>query len=323
MPFCSHPKVFNHRLVPCGHCINCRRRRINDWSVRMDLENRMHDGKGLFCTLTYNDDNLPENTLLNKKDLQAFLKRLRSYLDYYGLGKIKYFASGEYGEHGTIRPHYHIVIFGLQFKKGIKDLISKCWKKGFVDVKKLSFQNCKYVAKYCNKTMQKDKVNDITGEVVSEFVTMSRRGGGIGYDFFKKIDLDKYFKKNNNLIKVGKFAYSVPLSVRKFLKDKLGFSFEKKVRVFCDFTKFSMSKLSLVLDKYCFDNKINDKNIVISDFSNFRQFLSQCYQSEMNYFKSNKDKYYKYYEDNKNKFDFFNYNDLFEYIRHYNYYLII
>ena len=323
MSFCSHPKVYNHRLCPCGKCINCRRRRINDWSVRMDLENRCHNGHGLFCTLTYNDENLPENTLLNKKDLQAFLKRLRSYCDYYGLGKIKYFASGEYGDNGTIRPHYHIVIFGLQFKKGVKDLIAKSWKNGFVDVKKLSFQNCKYVAKYCNKTMQKDKVNNITGEVISEFVTMSRRGGGIGYDFFKNIDVEKYLKKNNYLIKVGKFSYSFPASIKKFLKSNYNVSFDKKVRVFCDFSKFSMSRLSLVVEKYCFENNIDKKDVFISDFSDFKKLLSQSAQSEINYFKSNRNKYYEYYQNNVDKFDFIYYNALFTYLKHCNYYLII
>ena len=77
--------------------------------------------KGVFLTLTYNDENLPSDNSLNKKHLQNFHKRLRQQLiynlvnnmrnesQYYGLndtnlrkiasnklsGQLKYFACGE------------------------------------------------------------------------------------------------------------------------------------------------------------------------------------------------------------------------------------
>ena len=44
---------------------------------------------------------------LRKRDLQLFIKNLRSYLPEY---EIRYFASGEYGPE-TFRPHFHLLLY--------------------------------------------------------------------------------------------------------------------------------------------------------------------------------------------------------------------
>ena len=66
----------------------------------------MHQ-KNCFITLTYSDENLPQDGKLNYTHFQLFFKRLRKYA-----GKdIGFFMCGEYGE-TTQRPHYHACIFG-------------------------------------------------------------------------------------------------------------------------------------------------------------------------------------------------------------------
>ena len=61
-------------------------------------------------TLTYDEKNLPDR--LKKEHLQKFIRNLRDD------GKeIKYFACGEYGD-TTNRPHYHMCIFGSDFRDG-------------------------------------------------------------------------------------------------------------------------------------------------------------------------------------------------------------
>jgi len=64
--------------------------------------------------------------------------------------KIKYFASGEYGEKFG-RPHYHLFVFGVKYSD--KELIQKCWEFGNVDVEipKDGFKASRYVAGYIKK----------------------------------------------------------------------------------------------------------------------------------------------------------------------------
>lgn len=54
-----------YRKVPCGHCLECLRKYQNDWSNRMYEELKAHDGKAVFFTLTYDDNNVPKNYLFN------------------------------------------------------------------------------------------------------------------------------------------------------------------------------------------------------------------------------------------------------------------
>lgn len=133
--------------VPCGKCVFCRKAISKEWGVRIVHELEYYKGNNVFFTLTYDDENLPENGSLCKRDVQLFLKRLRKAIY---PEKIKYFYSGEYGDE-TLRPHYHFLLFGLDQNK--KDLIEKCWEKGFID-KKLGYV-CLRSANYCMKYLSK------------------------------------------------------------------------------------------------------------------------------------------------------------------------
>lgn len=114
----------------------------------------------IFITLTYDDSHLPSNGSLVKTDLVKFFKRLRKNL---GDRRIKYFASGEYGEHSQ-RPHYHAIIFGMSLKPEDKELIMKSWP--FCDwsnksIRKNSFglaepDSIGYVAGYIDKKYSGD-----------------------------------------------------------------------------------------------------------------------------------------------------------------------
>jgi len=117
-----------------------------------------------FVTLTYNDQNLPPDKSVSKRELQLFFKRLRKNLDYfYGDRKIKYFACGEYGqekdEYGIAkeRPHYHAIIFGLSPWGDDKTEVKEAWGKGFVYTGTVTYDSARYVAEYIN--------TDFNGEV--------------------------------------------------------------------------------------------------------------------------------------------------------------
>ncbi|WNK14085.1 MAG: replication initiator protein [Microvirus sp.] len=138
----------------------------------------------IFVTLTYDDNNIPENDSLCKRDLQLFIKRLRKISP----NKIKYFAVGEYGD-TTDRPHYHLIIFGLSLSSEHKKLILKTWDKcewsperiraSFGLAEPFSIQ---YVAGYIHKKL--------SGEIAKEEYTEKNREPvfrllslGIGRDF--------------------------------------------------------------------------------------------------------------------------------------------
>ena len=103
------------KVVPCGKCQNCRRRRQAAWSFRL-LQEMQHSHSAAFLTFTYEDEHLPlydEDEIgmewaqglptLNKRDLQLFFKRLRKYQSKESDWKIRYYACGEYGDE-SYRP---------------------------------------------------------------------------------------------------------------------------------------------------------------------------------------------------------------------------
>lgn len=52
-----------YRQVPCGKCLECLRKYQSDWSNRMYEELKAHNGKAVFFTLTYDENNVPKNYL--------------------------------------------------------------------------------------------------------------------------------------------------------------------------------------------------------------------------------------------------------------------
>lgn len=191
---CLHPRKITNKytgetmFVPCRHCVNCVNKRNLELQTRIMLECDSHR-YNYFFTLTYSDDNVPlafidrsrdvavlpdgESVdlsgddidgfrgrscfnVLCKKDLQKFIKRVRSAFSYYCFThniecdeKIRYFACGEYGP-VTRRPHYHGILFCPEkFDPSLfKRIISACWKAGYFSWSMANEKRCRYVAKY-------------------------------------------------------------------------------------------------------------------------------------------------------------------------------
>jgi len=203
--------------VPCGQCIGCRLERSRQWAVRIMHELQFHDSAS-FLTLTYNDDNLPADASLHKRDLQLFLKRLR-----FTKGKFRYYACGEYGE-TTKRPHYHVVVFGycpsdgVPIREGQSPLfyspeLEKLWGLGMTSFGHVTFESAAYVARYCVKKVtgkgaeEAYKSLDVrTGEIGSvcpEFSLMSLKPG-IGLGWFDAFGSDCF--PNDFVISRGRKA---------------------------------------------------------------------------------------------------------------------
>jgi hypothetical protein len=153
--------------------------RAREWALRCELESKSHS-QTCWATLTYDDAHLPPT--LRKDHLSGFVKRLRSRIEPH---KVRFFGSGEYGETFG-RPHYHIILFGLQDSPHIQG----AWPFGFSRVDPLTSAAIAYVAGYCSKKIgfklqREERVDPATGEIYTwtpPFVLMSRNPG-IGADY--------------------------------------------------------------------------------------------------------------------------------------------
>lgn len=187
--------------VPCGRCAGCRLEHSRQWAVRCMQEKRMHNASA-FLTLTYDNEHLPANGTLVKRDLQLFMKRYRKIA---GNG-VRFFACGEYGEK-TNRPHYHVLLLNtdLMDKRLIKSgseynlyasaLLSSLWTAGSHAIGDVTFESAAYVARYCMKKITGKAAADHYNGREAEFIVMSRRPG-IGTAYFDKYKSEMYTHDN-------------------------------------------------------------------------------------------------------------------------------
>lgn len=143
--------------IPCQTCASCRADKIAHWSVRLEFE--ALDKPSAFVTLTCDDYHLEYNEgfyepTLKRSVFHKFIDKLHHVCD----DKFTYFGCGEYGDRKG-RPHYHLVIFGLDWIKYFH-IIPKYWKKGKCDVGPLLSGGCRYVLKYMEKQQFNREFND-------------------------------------------------------------------------------------------------------------------------------------------------------------------
>lgn len=195
--------------IPCGKCVGCRIDRSREWSTRCVHEASLHKAN-CFITLTFSDDNLPDDYSVHVRDMQLFMKRVRKVL---GSG-IRFFACGEYGEKDR-RPHYHVLLFGADFasdrylwSRNYRDealyrspLLEKIWPFGHSMIGDVSSSSASYVARYIFKKITGDMAeahyryyHPLTGQEVQqnpEFVTMSRKPG-LGSEWYTRYSCDVF-----------------------------------------------------------------------------------------------------------------------------------
>ena len=194
--------VVSEIKAPCGQCIGCRLEKSRQWAMRCVSELQMH-AQACFLTLTYNNENLPEDGSVSKKFFKDWLKKFRESIRRRTGDCIRFFACGEYGSKFQ-RPHYHVIIFGfcpndLQIHKTtrngdvlyVSEWLKEKWPYGFHTVGKVTFESCAYVARYCTKKYMGKHPEKHYGTLEPEFVHMSRRNG-IGYEWFKKFHKDVF-----------------------------------------------------------------------------------------------------------------------------------
>lgn len=257
--------VLHELTLPCGSCIGCKMERSRQWAVRCVHESQLYQDN-CFITLTYNSEHLPDGREIDYRDFQLFMKRLRKRFTYrvkrkyfgpVGSKIIRFFACGEYGETYT-RPHFHAVIFNLDFDdrvyfktspSGAKIYTSKTldsiWTDkagnsiGYATVSDCNFATAAYVARYVFKkelsdNSKYDYIDPETGEVHSrepELLRMSLRPG-IGAGFYEKYKSDMfphdYCVIEGKQMKPPKFYYKKLAEDDGFMYDAI--QYEREIR---------------------------------------------------------------------------------------------
>jgi len=211
--------------VPCNHCSGCFSDRARAWALRCCHELQFHD-EACFITLTYRNCDLPFNSdlaTLRPEHLQKFWKDLRKDIAKWKGPKIRFYACGEYGE-TTGRPHYHAIIFGIDFKDKVvfsksKNLfesptLNRIWKYGDCKIGEVTYESICYVAGYIGKKLHPDDSQlYLSDGLEKEFSRMSRRPG-IGARWWDAFKADLY--PHNFAVHNG-----VKVSVPRYYKNKL------------------------------------------------------------------------------------------------------
>ncbi|AXH73773.1 MAG: putative replication initiation protein [Microviridae sp.] len=155
------PKPADQRVlvipISCGQCLECRKKKARDWSVRLKESLRTEHQK-TFITLTFSNESISK--LYQDKDInnltgydldnaaarlgvRRFLERWRKKH-----GKsIKHWLITELGHKGTENIHMHGIIWSKD-----KEAIEKAWKYGFVyHGKYVNEKTINYCTKYVTK----------------------------------------------------------------------------------------------------------------------------------------------------------------------------
>lgn len=186
----------------CGKCLPCLQRYSLEWAHRCWLEHHQHL-VSCCVTLTYDNEHLPPNGELRRSDVQKFLKRLRKCYP------CRYFGCGEYGSLKTNRPHYHIVLFGVNFADDRRrwfdpknpfavmyysPTLSRLWKNGIATLEDYTFRSAYYSSKYLTKLKPNSEHS------VNPFVMMSLRPS-IGFASLAYKDIERgYWLKDGEKV---------------------------------------------------------------------------------------------------------------------------
>lgn len=165
--------------------------------MRCVHESQFHE-ENCFITLTYANEHLPKNGTLVIEHWQEFAKRLRRKC-----GPFRFLHCGEYGEDKE-RPHYHALLFGLDFSADRKPTekidgnqyyesatLTERWGKGIANISDLTFASAAYVARYNINAKHGERADKYYRGRKREYITMSRNPG-LGAKWIEKWKDDVY-----------------------------------------------------------------------------------------------------------------------------------
>lgn len=182
---CIQPLTLDDRIVPCGKCVECKARRVSQWSIRLINESKYCESAH-FITFTYENRSNEKTSdtarftqsglrTLVLRDVQLFWKRVRHRAKKRrrdGSSSIRYYCAGEYGTN-TQRPHYHAIVFNATAEE-----LERSWPHGFMHFGTVTGASIGYCLKYISKGTRIPMYKG--DDRLPEFSVMSQ-GIGAGY----------------------------------------------------------------------------------------------------------------------------------------------
>lgn len=169
-PYCDDERK-KAVAIGCGKCIECRKKRANEWRVRLMIELKNHPENAHFVTMTYSDESLSkfeQEEALNVASRSIELFRKRWYKKY--KCGIKHFLISELGGNDSQRMHLH----GILWTEKSKEEVEEVWSYGFVDYGEfVNERTVNYIIKYIFKIDEKHP----------DFVTKVWTSKGIGQGY--------------------------------------------------------------------------------------------------------------------------------------------
>lgn len=220
-PYIAKRKDGTPVVVPCGHCLDCRKQYQTEWIFRLSQEAK-RSVCPCFITLTYNNDHLPTmvdeitgeiKSVVSKRDWQLFAKRLRKIGGVH-LEGMRYFAIGEYGSKYN-RSHMHAIIIapGITSASQLDKYVKKAWTDGFSRTQFATYNQFHYVCKYLNKIDERE-------HLVPPFRLYSR---SIGLNFLTQKMVDYYLSTFDHTCISGTARIGLPRYYKRKL-DELSYN---------------------------------------------------------------------------------------------------
>lgn len=218
----------SHISVPCGKCVECRKKYANDWRFRLYREMDLGRHRSVrFVTLTLSPEYYENNPLHAREYIRRFLDRFRKVYH----RPLRHWFCCEYGSSpdGTHRLHFHGLIFdfpgdstenlpvgpnGLYFRRANAAAFAKrltpLWKYGIVHVgDHADLDTAIYITKYITKGWTEYLVNS------SYWIEPPRvfASAGIGVDFLNVVDsvfARRRLRRGRIFYSIGSCRYSLP-----------------------------------------------------------------------------------------------------------------
>lgn len=255
---CMNPFIVNKNSqdkeahpAPCGKCIMCRKRRINQWAFRLQ-EHFKQCHTAWFITLTYDTDHIPFTPTglktISKRDIQLFFKKLRKTTT----DKISYYVAGEYGE-SFERPHYHIILFNARV-----ETIQNAWDKGMVYYGDVNIKSIRYTLKYLHKPT---KIPLFDGDDRQPEFQLNSKGLGLSY---LTEDMIKWHKHNPTERNYVNFDGNKKMAMPRYFKDKIFNDLERdkiqsKQKRQANYNQMTLENMS-VYDSQKFIHQVKETN---------------------------------------------------------------
>lgn len=213
--------------VPCGHCMQCLRKRTQNWFLRAHhVYKRLHlrPQDCYFCTFTLDPKVYKEAVEKPYVPVRQFIDRLRkhSYLRKRGIKmKFPYFFVVEFADGETARKrgfpsmhrmHYHAIFFGCPL---MCQTVAKAWRDfmGIAKVEKLrSEAGVYYTLKYVTKDRKvcQEYLSDVDVKKNGKLY-VSHRFGSLSKDDIREfrkrmlVSAKSFFS-----MAIGNYLYSIP-----------------------------------------------------------------------------------------------------------------